>query len=148
MYTVIPIPERSVSQMETENGKVRLDKWLWAARFFKTRTLAMEAIAGGKVRLNGNRVKPAHCVCTGDELHIRKGPYEFIILVKDLSTQRGPAQIANLLYEETPASREARDHLTERHRLSALANPRAAKRPNKKQRRQIIHFTGKGGQTE
>ena len=79
---------------------------------------------------------------------IKPDRVQFVILVKDLSTQRGPARIATWLYEETPESREARDHLTEMHRLSALANPRADKRPNKKQRRQIIRFTGKGGQTE
>ena len=69
--------------MHTETDKVRLDKWLWAARFFKTRTLAVEAIAGGKVHLNGNRVKPGHGVTTGDQLRIRKGPYEFIVQVKE-----------------------------------------------------------------
>lgn len=131
--------------METNNGKVRLDKWLWAARFFKTRTLATEAISGGKVHLNGNRVKPAHGIGVGDEIDIRKGPYEFVIVVKELRVQRGSAQTAKLLYEETPASQTARAQLAEMHRLSALANPHAAdKRPNKKQRRQIIRFTGKG----
>lgn len=126
-----------------ETGKVRLDKWLWAARFFKTRTLAVEAIAGGKVHINGNRVKPAHGVAAGDRLNIRKGPYEFVVLVKELSTKRGPAQAAALLYEETPASRAARSELAELHRLSALAAPHTDKRPNKKQRRQISRFIGK-----
>jgi ribosome-associated heat shock protein Hsp15 len=130
--------------METENGKVRIDKWLWAARFFKTRSLALEAVTGGKVHLNGNRVKAAHGVGVGDELRIRKGPNEFVIVVKELSTRRGPAPIANLLYEETPMSRAAREQLAELKRLSALTNPQADKRPNKKQRRQIIRFTGTG----
>ena len=129
--------------MDTDIAKVRLDKWLWAARFFKTRTLAVEAITGGKVHVNGNRVKPAHGVASGDELRIRKGPYEFTILVRALSTQRGPAPAARLLYEETPESRETRDHLAGLHRLSALASPRSDKRPNKKQRRQINRFIGK-----
>jgi ribosome-associated heat shock protein Hsp15 len=127
-----------------ETAKVRLDKWLWAARFFKTRTLAVEAIAGGKVHLNGNRVKPAHGIAIGDQLQIRKGPYEFVVLVQELSTRRGPAQIASQLYEETPESRAIRSQLTELHRLSALAVPRTDKRPNKKQRRQISRFIGKG----
>jgi ribosome-associated heat shock protein Hsp15 len=126
-----------------ETGKVRLDKWLWAARFFKTRTLAVEAIAGGKVHINGNRVKPAHGVTAGDRLKIRKGPYEFVVTVKDLSTKRGPAQAAALLYEETPESRATRSELAELHRLSALAAPRTDGRPNKKQRRQISRFIGK-----
>jgi ribosome-associated heat shock protein Hsp15 len=127
-----------------ETAKVRLDKWLWAARFFKTRTLAVEAIAGGKVHLNGNRVKPAHGIAIGDQLQIRKGPYEFVVLVQELSTRRGPAQIASQLYEETPESRAIRGQLAELHRLSALAAPHTDKRPNKKQRRQISRFIGKG----
>ena len=126
-----------------ETAKVRLDKWLWAARFFKTRTLAAEAVSGGKVHLNANRVKPAHVIAIGDRLQIRKGPYEFIVIVKELSSQRGPARIASQLYEETPESRDARDRLGELYRLSALAAPHSDKRPNKKQRRQINRFLGK-----
>ena len=129
--------------MHTETDKVRLDKWLWAARFFKTRTLAVEAIAGGKVHLNGNRVKPGHGVVTGDQLRIRKGAYEFIVQVKELSTRRGPTPVAAMLYEETPESRATRDQLAELHRLSAIAAPHADRRPNKKQRRQISRFIGK-----
>lgn len=130
--------------METENDKVRLDKWLWAARFFKTRSLAAEAVSGGKVHIKGIRAKPAHGVGIGDEMRIRKGPYEFIVIVTGLSTRRGPAQAAALLYEETPASRAARALLAEQHRLTHLATPRSEGRPNKRQRRQIIRFTGKG----
>jgi ribosome-associated heat shock protein Hsp15 len=129
--------------MHTETAKARLDKWLWAARFFKTRTLAVEAIAGGKVHLNGHRVKPGHGIAIGDQLRIRKGPYEFIVQVKELSTRRGPAPVAAMLFEETPESRATRDQLAELHRLSALAAPHAERRPNKKQRRQITRFIGK-----
>ncbi len=129
--------------MHTETAKARLDKWLWAARFFKTRTLAVEAIAGGKVHLNSNRVKPGHGIAIGDQLRIRKGPYEFIVQVKELSTRRGPAPVAAMLYEETPESRATRDQLAELHRLSVLAAPHAERRPNKKQRRQITRFIGK-----
>lgn len=132
-----------MQRMHTETDKVRLDKWLWAARFFKTRTLAVEAIAGGKVHLNGNRVKPGHGVSIADQLRIRKGPYEFVILVKGLSTQRGPAQVAALLYEETPESRATRSRLVELRHLSVLAAPHTEKRPNKKQRRQISRLIGK-----
>lgn len=131
--------------MTAENGKLRLDKWLWAARFFKTRSLAADAVNGGKVHINGNRTKPAHEVNVGDEMRIRKGPYEFIVVVTGLSTRRGPAQAAARLYEETPASREARARLSEQHRLANLSRPRGEGRPNKRQRRQIIRFTGKGG---
>jgi len=137
--------EASISNMETENGKVRLDKWLWAARFFKTRALAADAVTGGKVHIKGNRAKPAHGVGIGDEMRIRKGPYEFIIVVTGLSIRRGPAQTAAMLYEETPASRSARALLAEQHRLATLSTPRSEGRPNKRQRRQIIRFTGKGG---
>jgi ribosome-associated heat shock protein Hsp15 len=129
--------------MDMETTKVRLDKWLWAARFFKTRTLAVEAIVGGKVHVNGNRVKAAHGVTIGDQLRIRKGTYEFIVMVKELSTRRGPAQTARLLYEETAESRTTREQLAELHRISALATPHSDKRPNKKQRRQISRFIGK-----
>jgi ribosome-associated heat shock protein Hsp15 len=129
--------------MHNETAKARLDKWLWAARFFKTRTLAVEAIAGGKVHLNGNRVKPGHGIAIGDQLRIRKGPYEFIVQVKELSARRGAAPVAAMLYEETSESRAARDQLAELHRLSALAAPHAERRPNKKQRRQITRFIGK-----
>ena len=129
--------------MHSEQEKVRLDKWLWAARFFKTRTLAVEAISGGKVHLNGNRVKPAHGVASGDQLRIRKGPYEFVVWVKELSIRRGSAQDASLLYEETPESQATRRQLSDLHRLSALTTPRSDKRPNKKQRRQINRFIGK-----
>ena len=93
--------------------------------------------------LNGNRVRPAHGVTVGDQLHIRKNAYEFVVIVKGLSSKRGPAKVASLLYEETEESKAARDQLAELHRLSALAAPHADKRPNKKQRRQIHRFIGK-----
>ena len=92
-------------------GRVRLDQWLWAARFFKTRTLAASAVAGGKVELNGQHAKRSASVRPGDELRIRLGPYEHIIEVRKLAARRGPASEAALLYEETAASREARERL-------------------------------------
>lgn len=124
--------------MSSAGGGVRLDKWLWAARFFKTRQLAIDAIDGGKVHLNGNRVKPAKGVRPGDELSVRKGPYEFVVIVRDLSERRGPASEAAKLYEETPES------LTERERLRAqlsVALPTGPEsKPDKKNRRQIAAF--------
>jgi len=120
-------------------GKVRIDKWLWAARFFKTRSLAAQAVDGGKVHCNGNRVKPARAVHAGDELRIRQGPYELIVLVRALSERRGPASEAVLLYEETPASVAARDALKEQLRVEPVYEAKG--RPTKRDRRHIIRFT-------
>jgi ribosome-associated heat shock protein Hsp15 len=92
-------------------GRVRLDQWLWAARFFKTRTLAAAGVAGGKVELNGQHAKRSASVRAGDELQIRLGPFEHIIVVRGLAARRGPASEAALLYEETTTSREARERL-------------------------------------
>ncbi|HHM06350.1 MAG TPA: RNA-binding protein [Gammaproteobacteria bacterium] len=127
-----------------EEKRIRLDKWLWAARFFKTRALASEAVNGGKVHLNGKRIKPAHTVCPGDELRIRKGPVEFVVRVQKLSRRRGPASEAVLLYEETETSRAARALATEQRRVEASRNPHPKGRPSKRDRRQIHRFSGKG----
>ncbi len=123
---------------------VRLDKWLWAARFFKTRALATESISGGKVRVNGLRPKPARAIRVGDVLTIRRGPYEFVVEVRGLSTVRGPATRAVLLYQETEDSRLARERLAEQRRLAEQATPRSPGRPSKKDRRRIVRLTGKG----
>ena len=88
---------------------VRLDKWLWAARFYKTRSLASEAIEGGKVQVNGDRAKRARPVQLGDEIRVRQGPYEYHVVVRELSERRGPAAEAAELYEERPESRSARE---------------------------------------
>src|SRR5215211_3437272 len=87
---------------EAEDGRVRLDKWLWAARFFKTRALASEAVAGGKVQVNGDRAKRARPLQVGDEVRVRQGPYEHFVVVRALSSHRGPAAAAAELYEERP----------------------------------------------
>jgi len=130
--------------MAGEDGnKVRLDKWLWAARFFKTRALATEAINGGHVHLNGHRPKPSRTLQPGDELAIRKGQEAFQVVVRELSQKRGPASVAQQLYEETEESRQRREQLSEQRRLQAAAGPRPAKRPDKKGRRQIIRFINK-----
>jgi ribosome-associated heat shock protein Hsp15 len=125
--------------------KIRLDKWLWAARFFKTRSLATEAINGGKVHVNDARVKPARAVQIGDRLEIRRGHEEYEVIVKDLSDRRGPAREAVLLYEETAASIAKREQRAEQRRLTTLLAPqRPERRPNKKERRHIIRFQRKG----
>lgn len=124
--------------------QVRLDKWLWAARFFKTRGLATEAVGGGHVHLNGNRVKPSRHLVPGDRLTIRKGGYTFEVTVLKLAAQRGPAEQAAALYEESEASRQAREELAAEQRLARSTAPRPEGRPDKRQRRHIVRFTGKG----
>ena len=128
---------------ETEDTRVRLDKWLWAARFYKTRSLAAEAIEGGKVQVNGERVKRAKSLQRGDEVRIRLGPYEHQIQVRELSERRGPASDAARLYEETPASRAAREAMAlQLKSLHAAFVPDRGK-PTKKDRRDIRRFKGK-----
>ena len=124
----------------TTAESVRLDKWLWAARFFKTRSLAAEAAQGGKVHVHGDRAKPARPVRVGDRLQIRRGPYEWVVTVKGLSTRRGPAKEAVLLYEETADSVQNRD--AARAQLQAHAAPFRERggRPTKKDRRDRARF--------
>ena len=122
--------------------KVRLDKWLWAARFYRTRTLAKEAIEGGKVHFAGSRVKTSKEISVGDELTIRQGSAtamtEKTVVVKDLSVQRGNATIAQTLYEETKESIARREYFAEQRKLANLARPDT--KPNKKQRRDLQRF--------
>jgi ribosome-associated heat shock protein Hsp15 len=123
---------------EDDDGRVRLDKWLWAARFFKTRALAAEAIGGGKVTMRGDRVKPARPLQVGDEISIRLGPYEHVVRVRALSARRGPATVAATLYEETPQSVAARQKLADQLRLAPAALVYEDKgRPTKRDRREI-----------
>jgi len=124
--------------------KVRIDKWLWAARFFKTRSMAAQAVSGGKVHLNGARIKPARIVQIGDELRIRRGEVEFVVIVQDIADRRGPAREAQLLYEETEASIRLREEMREQKRLEAAGRMYGPiKRPDKRARRQIRSFTRK-----
>jgi len=126
---------------ESGVGKVRLDKWLWAARFFKTRSLAADAIEGGKVQLNGERVKRAKTVQAGDEVQLRLGPYEHTVVVRQTSERRGPASVAQTLYEETPESRAAREKLAEQLRMAPAAFVYEERgRPTKKDRRELSRF--------
>src|SRR5690349_11038955 len=97
----------------SDAGRVRIDKWLWAARFYKTRSLAAEAIGGGKVLVAGERVKPAKMLQVGDEVRLRLGPYEHVVVVRALSERRGPATVAATLYDETAESRAAREKLAD-----------------------------------
>lgn len=126
--------------------KVRVDKWLWAARFFKTRSLAVDAIEGGKIVLAGERVKPAKLVQAGDVLSVRLGPYEHVVTIRDVSERRGPASVAATLYEETDASRAAREKLAEQLRIAPAAFVFEDKgRPTKRDRRELDRFREKKG---
>ena len=129
-----------------QSASVRADKWLWAARFYKTRSLATVAINGGKVHLNGARVKPAHKLTVGDQLSIRKGLYTFTITVTGLSQRRGPAEVARTLYSESEESQQQRQQLQEEQRLLGKTAVRHEGRPDKRARRQIHRF--KTRQTE
>jgi ribosome-associated heat shock protein Hsp15 len=117
--------------------RVRLDRWLWAARFFKTRALAAAAVAGGKVHVNGGRAKPAKQVQVGDRLRVRVGPYEWLITVRGLSERRGPPKTAQTLYEEAPEGRAVRERLAEQHRIAPAPAYQGKGRPTKKERREI-----------
>jgi ribosome-associated heat shock protein Hsp15 len=126
-----------------DDGRVRLDKWLWAARFYKTRGLASEAIAGGKVQLNGDRAKRARPVQPGDEIRIRQGPYEYQIVVRALSARRGPASVAAELYQESPASRAAREAMALQLKSLHAAFVPDKGRPTKKDRRELGRLKGR-----
>lgn len=124
--------------------QIRLDKWLWAARFFKTRSLAAEAVEGGKVHLNGNRTKPSRVVRIGDELKVRRGPYERVVVVRGASPHRGPASEAQSLYEETGESKRNREALANELRFQGRIVSEIKGRPSKKARRDILRFTRRG----
>lgn len=129
--------------MTESEDRIRVDKWLWAARFYKTRALASEAIAGGKVQVNGERVKRARPLQVGDEIRIRQGPYEHQIVVRALSGRRGPAAEAAQLYEEKPESRAAREQLAVQLKtLHSMFMPERG-RPTKKDRREINRLKGR-----
>jgi len=123
--------------------KVRVDKWLWAARFFKTRSLASRAVTGGHVHVNGARVKAARPVQPGDRLLIRRGEMEFTVIVQGLSEKRGPAPVARKLYAETAESIAAREAARDERRLIRAAAARPDRRPDKRQRRKIRKFLRK-----
>ena len=121
----------------------RLDKWLWAARFFKTRGLAAAAIDGGKVDINGERGKRSRRLSLGDQLSVRVGPYEHVVIVRGLSNRRGPASVAVGLYEETAASREARERLSIQMKAVNTAFQYEKGKPSKKERRDLLRFKRK-----
>ncbi len=123
-----------------ELTSVRIDKWLWAARFFKTRTLAKQAIEGGKVQLNGQRIKPSKEVEPGLTLTLKHGWDEKQVVIQALSDKRGPAPVAQALYLETEESIQKREKAATERKLAGAAVARPATKPNSKQRRHIHRF--------
>ena len=120
---------------------VRVDKWLWAARFFKTRALAREAVKGGKVQISGSRVKPGRTLNQGDRLTIRRGEDEYEIIVQDLGDRRVSATLAQEKYLEDPDSKARRESMAEQRKADYQARAERQRRPDKRQRRQIVDFT-------
>jgi ribosome-associated heat shock protein Hsp15 len=127
-----------------EEEEFRLDKWLWAARFLKTRALAAGAIDGGKVEVNGERAKRARRLVPGDRLRVRLGPYEHTVVVRALSNRRGPASVAATLYDETAESRQARETLAIQMKAADTSFLFEKGKPSKKERRDLLRFKKRG----
>ena len=125
---------------EKSSEEVRLDKWLWAAHFYKTRAIAREMIEGGKVHYNGQRSKPGKVVELNAELTLRQGNDERTVVVADISAQRRPASEAQQLYRETDASIEKREKMAQARKMNALTMPHPDRRPDKKERRDLMKF--------
>ncbi|MBX9446898.1 ribosome-associated heat shock protein Hsp15 [Dickeya chrysanthemi] len=130
----------SKDSQHDDGNAVRLDKWLWAARFYKTRSLAREMIDGGKVHYNGQRSKPGKLVELDAEITLRQGNDSRTVIVRAVSDQRRPALQAQALYEETQQSIEKREQLAQARKLNALSMPHPDRRPDKKERRDLIKF--------
>ncbi len=126
-------------------SKVRIDKWLWAARFFKTRSMASRAVNGGRVHLNGRRIKAAKAVVPGDELRINRNEVEFIVTVLKTADKRGPAKVAQTLYEESDESIRTREMRRKERKLHRLSDQQIipGRRPSKRDRRKIREFIRK-----
>jgi len=132
------------SNKDININELRIDKWLWAARFYKTRGLASEAIKGGKIDINGSHAKPSKTVQINDQIKIKKSPFIYEITVKELSKHRGPAIEATKLYEESEQSIIIRERLSEQLKAESAVRPTTSGRPSKRDRRNIIRFTRKG----
>lgn len=133
---------RAVFKLTPE--RVRIDKWLWAARFYRTRGLSADAIDAGKIEVNGERAKRSRLVQAGDRLRIRMGPYEHVILVRGVSDRRGSAPVAQALYEEDSESRKARELMAAHVRAMNANNTYDSGRPTKKDRRDIERLRRRG----
>ncbi|PHX96852.1 MAG: RNA-binding protein [Gemmatimonadetes bacterium] len=133
---------RSEEEVPAASTSVRVDKWLWAARFYKTRALSADAVAGGKVEVGGERVKPARGVRVGEQVSIRLGPYLQLVVVRALSERRGPASVAVTLYEETAESKAERQKLAWTLKHAAPVMDPGEGRPTKKDRRALEKHRG------
>ncbi len=125
---------------QSDDGRLRLDKWLWHARFFRTRSLATAAVSGGKVHVNGERAKPARGVRVGDQLEITAGFDALTVTVLAIPVRRGPAPEAHRCYEETTGSAARRERMREQRRLASMAAPQTPGRPDKQTRRALLRF--------
>ena len=130
------------AKIKAELTELRLDKWLWAARFFKTRAIAVEAIKGGKVHLNNTRVKPSRLVHIGDQIDVTRGVDRYHCVIEGLNDKRRPAKEAQLLYVESEESLQKREEEQAMRKIQNASVARPDKKPNKKQRRRIIQFKG------
>ncbi len=137
-----PAPEDHDEDEESPSGRVRLDKWLWAARFFKTRALAADAVNGGKVDVNGDRAKRAKLLQIGDEVRLRNGPIEWQLCVTSIGARRGSATVAQELYEESAEGRARRERVSAELRAVSRAFSHGESRPGKQDRRAIRRLKG------
>lgn len=141
LFYVIPGPMPKTGDKQKQ---MRLDKWLWCARFFKTRGLAADAIKSGKVLINDKRVKPARTIVPGDHLLVRRGAFQYALTIRELCHARKPASEAVLLYEESPDSIHQREIMAEQIRVDRMAGPQPRGRPTKRERRELIRFKNRG----
>lgn len=123
--------------------KIRIDKWLWAARFFRTRAIAADAVNGGKVHVNGQRVKSSRPIQIEDRLEITRGQVHLVVVVAELSDKRGPTKVAQTLYQETPESIEKRELSSQQRKAFNSSMPKSQGKPSKHQRREIRKVSGK-----
>ncbi|MFW2440963.1 MAG: RNA-binding S4 domain-containing protein [Arenicellales bacterium] len=128
----------------SSSSETRVDKWLWAARFFKTRSLAAAAVKGGKVRINGGRAKPSRQIKIMDQLYIQRGDFSFDIMIDLIAEKRVSAKQAQLLFTETPESIQQREELAETMRIERKASAQYGGKPDKQGRRNLRRLQGKG----
>lgn len=136
---------QSGSTRVDQSGSMRLDKWLWCARWYKSRGLARDAIGNGRVREHGRRIKPARSIRPGDRLEIRRGPFTYVLTITSLATTRLPAREAAGLYEEHPDSIASREQLAMEMKTDKARVPRPRARPDKRERRELIRFIRERG---